>query len=311
MRDFVRRAVAIREQMRTTSDLLTLCYIIAPDTERYLDEDVLAEFLLACADPGAPGAAGQRYTVGGGLLVGHVGCARLHNIVRQNVARAEKQQAAAEPVIERLANAAEARRATPAEIVACAAKGTTEAAALLMRAMEAPWRSNTLCNRRVRSLILRACPVGSVVEDMFRDFHTNHTLAEMRRQMPKPSHYITRLLRDATAQPQPQRLALPTEITGAEAAAVAAVQDATVEDATLPTVQFVPSSISRVRASAVTRVITAVVEDGPECPVCFEASETQLETLHNERRHQVCRTCLGMLRREEEPACPFCRADIS
>jgi len=290
MSDFVAGLQKIRAEVNALKGVLAFCYVIAPDTRRYLDSNVFAEFLLNSMN------ARKGDHLIGTWLAQCQGTPILQKLVDGNTHRAtmlkkELSGMVGEVMSGRFKWSSHGQNSNLKAVVACARQGDEDAAtAVKYLQQKATGTGTVLGQSRFRTLVLRACPVGSAVEALFPEMQ--YYVAELRRSPPRRTW--ARLLADA---------AVPIESLGK---LVIDDHEEGDQGSDATPLMFIPKAQSLVaveRADAGLQALNVL----RECPICFEDGR-HLEMLHApETRHTCCRTCRSTLMKKPPVFCPYCR----
>lgn len=308
--EFVGQLEVIRKSFKELKGITSFCLSIAPETERYLNDEVIAEFVLAMS------RADKKFTVlSTSALNARTGTPLMNEVLEKNINRAQKiQEEIAAPVAKETEEVTawedflESVRCKPStanlvhsighwtykkEIAKLAKRGDDYSLKCLRQLLEAGSQvyPPLLGGRKARNLILRATDQGSAVY--------NHYMGELRRgdvdhlRVILPDGAVGTLLRDLGRDLS--KATLPKK------------KEQPPSDVDTTPISFVKFELVReIVQKAKLDMMKEIDELLHDCFICFEeVASNKMVTLHNDHRHSVCTTC-----RPQLSSCPFCRAEL-
>lgn len=335
--EFVAQIQVVRNNMLLLKGITPFCLSICPDADKYLNDAVLAEFILAASQ------ADKKFTVlATSILSSRTSTPLLDDVLSKNIERVQKFQ--------------EELKAPPVSVIPAAANSSTsstEPAAsteppvtswcdFLSEAGCSPQQANEVhsagryntykkwiiklahrgdefslrClqqllnegskvypsligDRRATTLVLRASRPGSAVERHYStNIHPKH-IENLRRHLPEG--HVGMMLRDINRD-----LSKAAPVTKGAPRSKEAPEERPSDFDASP-IEFVKFELARemireVRQKIASEIATVL----HECFICFEeVSGNKMVVLHGDPRHSVCVTCRGSL-----TSCPFCRAEL-
>ncbi|MDE2098186.1 MAG: hypothetical protein KGL39_13105 [Patescibacteria group bacterium] len=332
--EFVARLDQIRTHIGGLNGILPFCFLIYPDSHRYLDDLVTAEFIYLA------GTADKSFTVlTHNMFVTKIVPTHVPALARENATRIAKFREMMEAEAKHETKNADTKETEDAprdlwaevtkeagdiqsnpwmqrafwrKLIAVASTGDAGHIAPLEALIDAPAdRGNKVygppvARRRAVATIIRVAPPGSAIYEHFAMQRRRSDLIDLRRHRPSMKWLHGKVLCDA-----------------ARAAAPVVVPPPVATDDVEP-IEFVKFELSRQQAERIRAILRnegkpenkadskAENPVAEECPICSEviSGERPLVDLHklapSVARHAVCSSCVKL----NLGACPFCRMQL-
>ena len=308
--DFCHRMVELHKHIKTINGLLPFCLLLSPDSERYINEEILAEFIITASED-----AQKNTLLGSSMFVTAMkGTPRINRILANNIQRIQKLK-------NDLSTAAGSNEGNAWENFAKQIKFThnnPQTSVLFKQAIigyaqnndmksirelmegQPRYTSNTAANRekreypilsdrRILNLVLRVIPDDSpIFADVSRG-RSKTDIQVVRHCIPQSKKY--QILRDVLGILHIQNT---QNIEGD-------TNDYSVEDHMGHQMEFINFEHAKLISRDAEEFIRAILTDYSECPICYQKTNRYIK-LHNEPRHVVCESC-----RKKIKECPFCR----
>lgn len=313
--EFVARLQVIRNHKMQLRGITPLCLSICPDAEKYLSDDVLAEFILACSQ------ADKKFTVLlTSILSSSTGTPMLNDILKKNIQRVQKlqdeiYQPAVEPAnventpvtawTDFLAEVNYTKSNAKAVhskgymnykrwIIKLAYRGDDFSLRCLQQLLNEGYQVDPplLGPRKARNIALRAAKENSAVLKYFSVGIRQSEVQHIRSVIPKDG--VGTMLKDINRDISK----ITNDVKDTEKQP---------DDFDASPIEFVKFELARDIVhqvhSKMQSELDAII---CECYICYEeVASHKMVVLHGDTRHSVCETCRIPLK-----SCPFCRANL-
>ncbi|AYV83661.1 MAG: hypothetical protein Hyperionvirus9_78 [Hyperionvirus sp.] len=277
----------------------TFCLLICPDAEKYLCDEVVAEYILGAA------GGGKSCVLNAVMLVSKTNTPQLKKLLGRNIERTVKVQRKLDLNLEddavvwttflesvNCVNAANLVHSGKSGvykewIIKLASEGDAVHLELLKafvaKGMEVS--PELLGDRRTRTLILRAAPMDSMVMNYYKGGgKKSKHIENLRSNYGGSMSVSSRLLKDFFCEK------------------ISDDQKSDDDEEKVGAIEFIKFEKAReIMEVVLFNMFESVGEICTECPICFETGK--IMALHGDIRHGVCEKCVGALN-----TCPFCRA---
>jgi hypothetical protein len=314
--EFVAQVKVIRKNMMTLKGINPFCLVICPEADRYLSDEVMAEFIYTASQ------ADKKFTVlNTSILSSRTTTPLINGVLSSNVKRVQKiQEEIAAPVAVvadgevscwpdflTAVHATHSPNAVHSNgyhdykrwIIKFARRGDAFSLRCLQQLIEEGVRVNPplLGARRAVNLVLRVAIDGSPVFLHYSGCISSDNLDQILRSI--PSGKVGTMIRDVN-----HRLDLSHVRMIVSAPAKGEEQP---DNFDVSPIEFVKFELARKMTERMMLNIVAELAAIPhECAVCFEERPSErMMVLHGDTRHTICDIC-----RKAIKICPFCRHDL-
>lgn len=343
MGDFVSRLEMVKTEIYKLKGVTAFCLTLAPACEKYLTDEVLAEFILRA------GKADKKFTtLQTSILVANSRATGLDEIIARNVERTQNLHKSAADEKKQLVDAKSdlKNEEAPIEVadttfadflVTCniaghpnlicsngnwsryrqllvrlALQGGKDAVRRLQSTIDEAQKGTPtpLCPRRSFNLIIRVAHADSEVLKHFSTQVSQPT--QVRATAGHVTGHLGTLIKDARRDislmpppaPRPPKRSLSVASVDAQFDEDDLQARADLENQIAAPIEFLKFELARQLVSEVQAVLQSRRSSLLECPICYDQAQ-QLQALHGDRRHGVCNSCKSKL-----DLCPFCREQL-